>query len=46
VDPVLAHYHAKLATGIPAALGDKTLDELISEQEPSKTYAPFPVAGK
>ncbi len=46
VDPVLAHYHAKLATVIPATLGDKTLDQLISEQEPSKTYAPFPAAGK
>ncbi|MDQ5980996.1 MAG: rane protein [Verrucomicrobiota bacterium] len=46
VDPVLAHYHAKLATGIPAALGDKTLDDLIAEQEPSKSYAPFPTPAK
>lgn len=46
VDPVLAHYHARLAAGIPAALGDKTLDQLIDEQEPSATYAPFPVAQK
>lgn len=46
VDPVLAHYHAKLATGIPAALGDKTLDDLIAEQSPSATYAPFPATGK
>ncbi len=46
VDPVLAHYHAKLATGVPAALGDKTLDQLITEQEPSATYAPFPAAEK
>lgn len=46
VDPVLAHYHDKLAAAIPAALGTKTLDELIDEQQPSQTYAPFPVAGK
>ncbi|RXK56867.1 YihY/virulence factor BrkB family protein [Oleiharenicola lentus] len=46
VDPVLAHYHAKLATGIPAALGAKTLDDLITEQEPSATYAPFPTTAK
>ena len=46
VDPVLAHYHAKLAAGLPAVLGDKTLDQLITEQHPSQTYAPFPVAGK
>ncbi|SDR67443.1 hypothetical protein SAMN05444173_0308 [Opitutus sp. GAS368] len=26
----------------PAVLGGRTLDELISELEPSKTYAPFP----
>jgi hypothetical protein len=43
---VLAHYHAKLAAGLPAVLGDKTLDQLIAEQHPSQTYAPFPVAGK
>jgi len=30
---------------LPAALGGQTLDELISELEPSKTYAPFPVKG-
>lgn len=46
VDPVLAHYHAKLAASLPAVLGDKTLDQLIAEQQPSQTYAPFPVAGK
>lgn len=44
VDPVLAHYHEKLAAAIPAAFGPKTLDELIDEQPPSQTYAPFPVA--
>lgn len=43
IDPVLAHYHARLATCLPASLGDKTLDQLIAEQEPSQTYAPFPM---
>ncbi len=46
VDPVLAHYHAKLAACLPTILGDKTLDQLIAEQQPSQTYAPFPVAAK
>lgn len=46
VDPVLAHYHAQLAAAIPGAFGEKTLDQLIDEQQPSQTYAPFPVAGK
>jgi membrane protein len=46
VDPVLAHYHARLAACLPATLGDKTLDQLIAEQAPSATYAPFPAAGK
>lgn len=46
VDPVLAFYHDRLDAAIPAAFGPKTLDELIDEQQPSQTYAPFPVAGK
>ena len=46
VDPVLAHYHAKLASCLPIALGGPTLDQLITELQPSHTYAPFPVAGK
>ena len=46
VDPVLALYHDKLAAAVPAALGDKTLDQLITELLPSDTYAPFPVAAK
>lgn len=46
VDPVLAHYHQRLSESLPAILGDKTLDQLIEEQQPSQTYAPFPVAGK
>jgi len=45
VDPVLALYHERIAQALPAALGGRTLDELISELAPSKTYAPFPVKG-
>lgn len=32
VDPILAHYHDKLAASIPAALGDQTIDQLIDEK--------------
>ncbi|MES1195059.1 MAG: YhjD/YihY/BrkB family envelope integrity protein, partial [Opitutus sp.] len=46
VDPILAHYHEKLAQVLPATLGAKTLDDLIEDLKPSQTYAPFPVAGK
>jgi membrane protein len=46
VDPVLAHYHDKLAAAIPAALGHQTIDELIEQLPPSQTYAPFPLGGK
>ncbi|HEY4247845.1 MAG TPA: YihY/virulence factor BrkB family protein [Lacunisphaera sp.] len=42
VDPVLALYHERLTGCLPQALGDKTLDQLIDEQQPSQTYAPFP----
>jgi membrane protein len=42
VDPVLAYYHDRLAAHLPQALGDKTLDQLIDELQPSRTYAPFP----
>ena len=42
VDPVLALYHEKLTGCLPQALGEKTLDQLIDEQQPSQTYAPFP----
>ncbi len=45
VDPVLALYHQRIAQALPAALGGRTLDELIGEHEPSQTYAPFPVKG-
>jgi membrane protein len=44
VDPVLALYHDRLAACLPAALGDKTLEQLIDDLKPSQTYAPFPVA--
>lgn len=43
VDPVLAFYHERLTTGLPQTLGTKTLDDLIDEQQPSETYAPFPM---
>ena len=45
VDPVLAHYHQRLAQALPAALGGQSFDDLIGQMEPSKTYAPFPVKG-
>jgi membrane protein len=41
VDPVLALYHERVASALPAALGHRTLDELIDELKPSHTYAPF-----
>lgn len=44
VDPILAHYHEKLAKVLPTALGAQTLDDLIEKFQPSETYAPFPVA--
>ncbi len=46
VDPILVHYHEKLAKVLPSALGGKTLDDLIDDLQPSQTYAPFPVAAK
>lgn len=42
VDPVLALYHERLSGCLPRALGEKTLDQLIDEQQPTQTYAPFP----
>ncbi len=44
VDPVLAHYHDRLTACLPQALGDRTLDQLIDELQPSQTYAPFPAS--
>lgn len=46
VDPVLAHYHQRLAQALPAALGGQSLDTLIGQMEPSRTYAPFPEKGQ
>ena len=43
IDPVLAYYHGRLTACLPQALGDKSLDQLISDLPPSQTYAPFPV---
>jgi membrane protein len=43
VDPVLALYHERLTGCLPQALGEKTLDQLIDDQQPSQTYAPFPL---
>ncbi len=31
VDPVLAHYHARLAGALPAVLADRTLEELLDD---------------
>ncbi len=45
VDPVLALYHERLTSCLPQAFGDKTLDQLIDEQQPSETYTPFPARG-
>lgn len=41
VDPILAHYHARLATALSGALGNRTLDELLDEFESNVTRAPF-----
>lgn len=41
VDPILAHYHARLATALPEALGHRTLDELLEDFESNVTRAPF-----
>lgn len=46
VDPVLAHYHQRLAQALPPALGAESLDVLIGRMEPSATFAPFPVKGQ
>jgi membrane protein len=44
LDPILADYHAKLATALPIAIGTKTLDVLLMEHPRSATLAPFPFA--
>ncbi len=46
VDPILAHYHARLAEVLPQTLGRDTLDELLDRFESNVTKAPFaPRAG-
>ena len=42
IDPVLAHYRARLAAAVPQAFGDQTIDQLLDAHEPRETYAPFP----
>ncbi len=44
VDPILAHYHARLATALPEALGGRTLDELLDDFDSNVTRAPFAAA--
>lgn len=46
VDPVLAHYHARLTTVLPEALGRQTLDELLDSYDSEVTRAPFAAPGK
>lgn len=44
VDPLLAHYHARLAAALPEAIGGQTLDELLESFESKVTHAPFAAA--
>jgi membrane protein len=44
LDPVLAEYHAKLGGALPAAIGEKSIDALLTEYPRSATLAPFPFA--
>ena len=42
VDPILAHYHARLNVALPAAFGGQTLDQLINEMpvgDPGERHA-------
>ncbi|MBA4137955.1 MAG: hypothetical protein C0518_11610 [Opitutus sp.] len=41
VDPILAHYHEKVARALATSLGDRTLDELLESFESNVTVAPF-----
>ena len=43
IDPLLAHYHQKLAAALPEILGQKSLDELIDELPTSESRIPFPI---
>jgi len=42
VDPVLAYYHDRLTACLPQALGDKTLDQLIEDLQPSPDLCSVP----
>lgn len=46
VDPILAHYHAKVSSALQSAVGARTLDQLIEEFAPSQTTAPFALPAK
>jgi membrane protein len=41
VDPILAHYHDKVARALATSLGEQTLDELMESFESNVTVAPF-----
>jgi membrane protein len=43
IDPLLAHYHQKLAAALPQILGQKTIDELLDELPLSESRVPFPM---
>ncbi len=43
IDPILAHYHQKLASALPQILGLKNLDELLDELPLSESRMPFPI---
>jgi len=45
VDPILAHYHARLAAVLPDAIGAETLDQLLGRFESKVTRAPFAAPG-
>jgi membrane protein len=45
VDPILAHYHSRLAATLPDAIGQQTLDELLESFESKVTRAPFAAPG-
>ncbi|MDP1581404.1 MAG: YihY/virulence factor BrkB family protein [Candidatus Didemnitutus sp.] len=43
VDPVLAHYHERLAAVLPGAIGDRTLEELVTsfrDEAPVRVKSP------
>ncbi|HYC72770.1 MAG TPA: YhjD/YihY/BrkB family envelope integrity protein [Opitutaceae bacterium] len=46
VDPILAHYHEKFGAALRAAVGGRTLEQLIDDFAPSATTAPFAIPGR